>query len=127
MEGFKRSETAALQGERFKYRRTPSGWSAVFVLDCNVALILATTQIYSNSQVTIKVSRVQCGLTLILASSGPLLESDTLVPCFSRCLYVFITPQRKALLFFKGTRIMYTIRTTLPPSHVVLKNATPAY
>lgn len=38
-------------------------------------------------------------LTLILASSGPLVESDTLVPCFSLCLYVFITPQRKALLF----------------------------
>lgn len=38
-------------------------------------------------------------LTLILASSGPLLVSDTLVPCFSLCLYVFITPQRKALLF----------------------------
>lgn len=40
-------------------------------------------------------------LTLILASSGPLLVSDTLVPCFSLCLYVFITPQRKALLFWK--------------------------
>lgn len=39
-------------------------------------------------------------LTLIFASSGPLLESDTLVPCFSLCLYVFITPQRKALLFY---------------------------
>lgn len=37
--------------------------------------------------------------SLILASSGPLVESETFVPCFSRCLYVFITPHRKALLF----------------------------
>lgn len=44
-------------------------------------------------------------LTLILASSGPLLVSDTLVPCFSLCLYVFITPQRKALLFWKTNNL----------------------
>lgn len=57
-------------------------------------------------------------LTLIFASSGPLLESDTLVPCFSLCLYVFITPQRKALLFYgqskKGKKIysgVYTLYT----------------
>lgn len=62
-----------------------------------------TSEIYSNT-VEWQVSRIQRGLTLILASSGPLLESDTLVPCFSRCLYVFITPQRKALLFCKGTK-----------------------
>lgn len=42
--------------------------------------------------------------TLIFASSGPLLESCTLLPCFSRCLYVFMTPQRKALLFYIGKK-----------------------
>lgn len=49
--------------------------------------------------VTSSVYSVLSKRAVILASSGPLEESDTLVPCFSRCLYVFITPHRKALLF----------------------------
>lgn len=50
--------------------------------------------------VTSRVYWVLSRSSLILASSGPLVESETLVPCFSLCLYVFITPHRKALLFY---------------------------
>lgn len=53
--------------------------------------------------VTSSVYSVLSRRALILASSGPLEESDTFVPCFSRCLYVFITPHRKALLFCNET------------------------
>lgn len=45
--------------------------------------------------------------TLIFASSGPLLESATLVPCFSLCLYVFMTPHKKALLFCKRYNLQF--------------------
>ena len=38
--------------------------------------------------------------TLIFDSSGPFVDSCTLLPCFSLCLYVFMTPHRKALLFY---------------------------
>lgn len=38
-------------------------------------------------------------VTLIFASSGPFVDSCTLLPCFSLCLQVFITPHKNALLF----------------------------
>lgn len=54
--------------------------------------------------VTSRVYLVLSSSSMIFASSGPLVTGETLVPCFSLCRYVFITPQRKALLFWDGHR-----------------------
>lgn len=51
---------------------------------------------------------VKSDFTLILASSGPFVDSWILLPCFSLCLYVFMTPQRNALLFYKHIHIHTT-------------------
>lgn len=67
--------------------------------------------------------------TLILASSGPFVDSWILLPCFSLCLYVFMTPQRKALLFYTNTHIQNICKSIITycfHSTITLKGSNPS-